>query len=529
MKSKFFWTVLPIFGVVTGVGIWMVFTNSGNNPGEMSTMDDMQADTSQGTGARQPLYWVGPMDPNLRRDAPGLDPMGMPLIPVYEAGDTISISASIEQNLGVRTAATMREDFAPAIQAIGYTAWDESTIHILHTRADGWLEVFNLASVGDKVRAGDVLYELFAPNLVSAQREYLTARDSTNRQLTAVARDRLLSLGFTAAQVADLDSTAHISNRLAVRAARDAIVTRIDVREGSYVTPASALATLASLDRVWIDTEVFESLAGWIEPGRPATVSFTAYPGETWETTIAYIYPNLDATTRSLRLRLTINNHDGRLRPNMFANVSISGAPRIGVLTVPREAVIRAGGGDRVILALGEGRFRPEVVRTGVTSGNRIEIASGLNAGDVVVTSGQFLLDSEANGEQALARLTAVDGDSPMPAMAMPMTTNVNGAMNTAGQTTQSPGATGQPAAEEASEIYETSGEIRQILPGTSVTISHLPVPALGWPAMVMGFQIPAQMDIGELSVGDAVTFAFQITPQGAYQLVRINLQDGGQ
>lgn len=415
MKNRQFWILLSIVTVSILAVSWLVATNTGDPMGTMQSGDPAMAagsrDTSRDAGARQPLYWVAPMDANYRRNEPGLSPMGMPLIPVYEASDTITVSASIQQNLGVRTEAALLEDFAPVIQAVGYTGWDESTIQVLHTRADGWLEVFNLASVGDKVSAGDVLYELFAPNLVSAQREYLTARESANNQLTAVARDRLFALGFSSAQVAQIDSTALIHNRLAVHADRDAILTVIGAREGNYVTPATSIATLASLDSIWIDAEVFESLAGWIEPGLPATVTFAAFPGESWQTTIAHIYPQLDATTRSLRLRLVIQNDAGRLLPNMFANVSIAGVPRRDVITVPREAVIRAGAGDRVILALGEGRFRPEVVQTGVTSGDRIEIVSGLAAGDIVVTSGQFLLDSEANGEQALARLTAADGD----------------------------------------------------------------------------------------------------------------------
>lgn len=520
MKSRTLWTILPIVGVTTFAALWIVLMPRTGTMQNMDSMSGMETGTATANGTapssdeRQPLYWVGPMDANYRRSEPGLDPMGMALIPVYEASDTITVSASIQQNLGVRTAEVLREDFSPVIRAVAYTAWDESSLQVLHTRAEGWIEEFNLASVGDTVHAGDVLYELFAPNLVSAQREYLTARSSTNGQLANVARDRLLALGFASAQIDQLDNTARIENRLVVRAVTDAIVTAIGVRKGNYVMPTDALVSLASLDKVWIDTEVFESLAGWIEPGLPAEVTFAAFPGEAWQTTIAYIYPNLDAQSRSLRLRLVLANADGRLRPNMYANVTIASKPLRNVLTVPREAVIRAGAGDRVILALGEGQFRPHVVQTGVTSGERIVISSGLNAGDTVVTSGQFLLDSEANGEQALARLTAADDAMPMAAMgSMNMTNSTSGA------------ATSGTVTADTAETFETTGEIRQIVPGTSVTIAHEPVAALDWPAMVMAFQLAPQLDIGGLNVGDAVSFAFQITPEGAYQLVRIAAQ----
>ncbi|PCI74764.1 MAG: hypothetical protein COB20_14610 [SAR86 cluster bacterium] len=495
MNSKIIATSVSILSMVLIGGWWLYQSN--DDMESMSGMNDMNVMSSSSapdSGERRPLYWVAPMDANYRRDVPGLSPMGMPLIPVYKSGDTITVASSILQNLGVRTALVIREDFSPIIDAVGSAGWDESSIQMLHTRAEGWLEAFNLASVGDTVKAGDVLYELFAPNLVSVQREYLTTRDSGNRTLTAIARDRLFALGFTLDQVEELDRSSQVSNRLIVRAERDATVTHIGVRQGNFVEPKTPLATLASLDSVWVEIEVFESKSAWIEPELPVSVSFSAFPGETWATTIAYVYPNLDSTTRSLRMRLIVDNDDHRLRPNMFASVQISAKPKPNVLTVPREAVIRAGAGERVIVALGEGRFRPQVVHTGIVSSGRIEIVSGLSEGDIVVTSGQFLLDSEANGEQAFARLSEVDASA-------------NSTNST--ETT-----------------YSTVGVIRQIVTGASITIAHEPVADLGWPAMTMAFQIPTQMNIGNLAVDDTVQFEFLATPQGSYQLVLISNQE---
>lgn len=378
----------------------------------MSMRED---DISNGRGSvstpaeDEPLYWVGPMDPNYRRDEPGLSPMGMELIPVYQETSeddyTIRVPSAIQQNLGLRTAEVLREDFSREISTVGYTRWDEGSIQMLYARAEGWLEVFNLASVGDKVEAGQVVYELFAPTLVSAQREYLTAMQSENSTLMMAARDRLLALGFTRTQIEELDRSEEISQRLVYRAGRNAIVTGINVREGNHVQLQSNIATLASLETIWLDAEVFESDAGAIEQGLPVEVTFPAYPGEVWESEIAYVYPELDANTRTLLLRLVINNPDQRLKPNMFANVVIEGSPHVFVLTVPREAVIRSGAGSRVILALPEGRFQVQPVKTGISSTGRIEILEGLEEGDTVVSSGQFLIDAEANGEQALMRL----------------------------------------------------------------------------------------------------------------------------
>lgn len=519
MKSKIIAASVGILSVVLVGGWWLYQTIADvENPQSMDDMSTMSSLSTPDSGERRPLYWVAPMDANYQRDEPGLSPMGMPLIPVYESGDTITVASSIQQNLGVRTAIVIRENFSPTIDAVGYVGWDESSIQMLHTRAEGWLEVFNLASVGDAVTAGDVLYELFAPNLVSVQREYLTTRDSGNRTLTAIARDRLFALGFTGPQVEELDRSSTVSNRLIVRAERDTAVTHIGVRQGNFVEPKTPLATLASLDSVWIEAEVFESKSSWIEPELPVSVSFSAFPGATWATTIATVYPNLDSTTRSLRMRLIVDNDDHRLRPNMFASVQISAKPKPNVLTVPREAVIRAGAGERVIVALGEGKFRPQIVRTGIVSNGRIEIVSGLSEGEIVVTSGQFLLDSEANGEQAFARLSEADANNQ--ASAMPMS-DLNNQNSTAVASANND--------EAAEATYSTVGVIRQIATGVSITIAHEPVADLDWPAMTMAFQIPPQMDIGNLAVDDAVEFEFLATPQGNYQLVIISNQEQAQ
>lgn len=478
-------------------------------------MTGMAAPASTNSDSRLPLYWVAPMDANYRRDVPGMSPMGMPLIPVYESSDTITVSSAILQNLGLRTDVVVRENFAPNIDAVGIVHWDQSTIQKLHTRAEGWLEVFNLATEGEAVLAGDVLYELFSPALVSAQREYLSARASNNASLRSVARERLMSLGFTSEQVATLEETTSISNRLSVRAEKDAVVTQIGVREGSYVIPGTVIATLASLDTVWVEAEVFESLSARVQVGQAAQISFSAYPGELWNSTIDYIYPSLDATTRSLRVRLLVQNGVGRLRPDMFARLSIAGVPKLDVLTVPREAVIRSGNGDRVIQALGEGRFKPVVVRTGIANGTRLEIVSGLEQGDTVVTSGQFLLDSEANGEQAFSRLSEVASDSSAMTSSMPMTAPSDAA----------PASAANMAAVDA-PTYTTVGEITQITPGASLTLSHQAVPALSWPPMVMSFQLAAPVTAAQLSVGDVVDFTFQRADQGGYQIISIATQE---
>ena len=504
MNTKISYCIALAIGAIAVVMFWLF------NPfyNEMNGMDQ----NAQAQSGPQPLYWVAPMDANFRRDEPGLSPMGMALIPVYEGGDTITISSSIQQNLGVRTATVILEDFSPVITAVGYIVWDESSIQMLHTRAEGWLEVFNLASVGDRVNAGDPIYELFAPKLISAQREYITAMQSENASLISLAGDRLTALGFTRKQVRDLNESEEVNPRLIYRANRDAIVTHIGARQGNYVTPHTVIATLASLERVWIETEIFESMSGWVEPGLSARISFPAFPGESWLSEVAYIYPELNPSTRSLRLRLIVENEEQRLRPNMFANVQIDSIPRLNIVTVPREAVIRSGQGDRVILSLGNGQFKPQVVQTGVSSGSRIEIINGLADGDVVVTSGQFLLDSEANGEQAFARLMMSKA----------------GAAEAGSGTSMNMDMTAMISREtDDGQVYAAEGEIIQIARGEIVTISHGAVAELDWPAMVMAFQLSPELDTSEFGLSDNVAFEFTAMPNGMYRITELRFRDG--
>ncbi|MDF1624296.1 MAG: efflux RND transporter periplasmic adaptor subunit [Pseudohongiella nitratireducens] len=453
---------------------------------------------SQTTSAsRQPLYWVAPMDPDYRRDEPGLSPMGMDLVPVYEGGDDgadVSISPTVQQNLGVRLGMATSGEFRQQVDAVGYTAWDQSTIQMLHPRAEGWLEQFNVASVGDRVEAGQILYELFAPRLVSAQREYLNA--AGNSSLRRAAEERLLALGVTREQVAELASNNEVSARLAYRAASDAVVSGIGAREGSYVTPTNNILTLASLNQIWIDVEVPATTMPWMELGLPVTAEFPAFPGETWQGQVALVYPELDPVTRSLRLRLALNNPGHRLKPNMFASVRVEGPPRPDIISVPREAVIRSGQGARVLTAAGNGRFNVQPVRTGVVSGDRIEILAGLSDGTEIVTSGQFLLDSEANGEQAMARLNAVESD---PEQSDSQDEN----------------------AETEPETLTGIGTIQSIN-DNGVTLSHGPIPALNWPPMTMGFQTMPTIDLSSFAEGDEIEFDFMPMPDGGYSITEL-------
>ena len=280
----------------------------------------------------------------------------------------------------------------------------------VHTRVDGWIETLAAKATGDPVQDGQLLFELYSPTLVNAQQEYLVALSSNNNALRAASRDRLLALGVTGGEIARLEKERTPNQRIRVYAQSDGIIAHLGVREGIFVTPASEVMSIARLDRVWVLAEVFERQAAWVEPGQTAEVELDYLPGQRWQGTVDYVYPELDPVTRTLKVRIRFDNEGAVLRPNMFARVTLLNSDTAPVVHVPRQALIRGGDVDRIVLDLGNGRFRSQAVETGIESGDRVAITSGLAQGDVIVTSGQFLIDSESDIESALERMD--DGSS---------------------------------------------------------------------------------------------------------------------
>jgi len=371
------------------------------------------ADSAGGTansGEREVLYWVAPMDANYRRDEPGKSPMGMDLVAVYAdevdgQPGAVKIDPTIVNNLGVRTAAAERGELMREIETVGYIGYDEETVQHVHTRVEGWVEKLMTKATGDPVKKGQLLFELYSPTLVNAQAEYLTALRSSNTLLRKASRERLAALGVQAAEIARLESSLTVKQRVKVYAEVDGVITHLGVREGQFVTPSTDVMSVAQLDKVWVVAEVFERQAGWVKPGQEATVTLDYVPGKTWQGVVDYVYPELDSKTRTLSVRLRFDNKSEALRPNMFARVTIRTEGFGKVVHIPREALIRGGTVNRVVVDLGGGRFKAQPVLVGIESGDRVAIRKGLAAGDKVVVSAQFLIDSESNIEAALSRL----------------------------------------------------------------------------------------------------------------------------
>jgi len=364
---------------------------------------------------RKPLYWFDPMKPQQHFDKPGKSPfMDMQLVPKYSDDATsssdapagsIAIDPRVVQNLGVRIAPVEQGSFARTVDTVGVVAADEHRIEAIEVRQPGWVEELNVRAVGDSVRRGQRLAGVYAPDLLATQQEWLIARNSGDPRLIEAARHRLALFGLSAMQIAHIEKTGQAERRVDYYAPFDGYVMDLGARQGAAVTPGTALFQLAALDSIWINAEVPETQAAWIKTGDPATAELPALPGEHFQGQIDYLYPELMPTTRTLKVRVVVKNLKQRLRPGMFASVHLRGTTQDQVLMIPTEAVIKTGTRSVVIVADDGTHFRPTLVRVGAEHAGRSEILDGLSAGQNVIASGQFLIDSEASLRGAFENL----------------------------------------------------------------------------------------------------------------------------
>ena len=364
---------------------------------------------------RKILYWYDPMVPASHFDKPGPSPfMDMELVPKYadEEGSAggLAIDPRVVQNLGVRTAPVETGSLVRRIDTVGYVRPDEHRIEVVQPRAAGWVEKLHVRAVNDPVRRGQLLLELYAPDILAAQEEYLLAakaaqRDPADRALEQAAQRRLALLGLSEEQIRALAASGKASRRVAVYATSDGIVSELGVREGMAVTPGTPMFSLLDLSSVWVTAEIPEAQAGWVAPGAAVEIAVPALPGHVLKGRVEYIYPQLDGTTRTLQVRVRLPNPGLKLKPGMYARVAIRGAAAQQAVLVPSEAVIGTGTRSVAIVAEGGGRYAAVEIKTGDEADGRTEILEGLAPGQTVVVSGQFLIDSEASLRGTLQRL----------------------------------------------------------------------------------------------------------------------------
>ncbi|MCH7859913.1 MAG: efflux RND transporter periplasmic adaptor subunit [Candidatus Marinimicrobia bacterium] len=382
---------------------------------------------SSDQGERKILYWRAPMDPTYISPAPGKSPMGMDLVPVYEGeeafGATVRINPVVEQNMGVRTAPVERRDLQQSIRALGRIDYAETNIMHIHTKYRGWIEHPYVHTTGQRVKKGDALLDIYSPELVTTQNEYLDAytrvqnlgvnSSSTLRARSETilksARRRLENFDISEDQIQRLAATGVVTKTLTLISPFDGVVIQQMALHGMEVTTEMTLYTIADLSVIWVYADIYEYEAPWVHEGQRAIMTLSYIPGRAYTGQIQYVYPYLDEKTRTIRVRLEFANPDRDLKPGMYANVKIETSPLEGVIAVPQEAVLFSGERNLVFISLGAGRFAPRDVTIGIESGDGFyEVKEGLSEGEIVVTSGQFLLDSESKLQESIAKLLQI-------------------------------------------------------------------------------------------------------------------------
>jgi multidrug efflux pump subunit AcrA (membrane-fusion protein) len=373
-------------------------------------------------GERKVVYWRAPMDPSYVRDAPGKSPMGMDLVPVYEdelqsEGNLVQISPGVVQQIGIETAPVRRSTVFRHLRTIGEVDVGEDEVSVVNLRFSGWVERIHVDKTGDEVRAGQALFAIYSPELVAAQQEYLLAvrTQGADAPLARSARRKLELWDISDRDIQALEEAGEASRTMAIRAPQAGFVLHKNVVEGARVLAGKDLYRIGNLKRIWVTAEVYEHDAPWVEVGQPAQLELTNLTDEVVVGEVSYIYPTLNRKSRTLTVRLEFDNPGVKLKPGMFATVYIQYRRKDGILAVPTEAILHSGRRKLVFVAHGQGRFEPREVTTGLQGDHRVtEVTSGLADGELVVTSGQFLVDSESQLQEALRKILAsAKGDGP--------------------------------------------------------------------------------------------------------------------
>ncbi len=374
---------------------------------------------------RKIKYWVAPMDPTYIRDKPGKSPMGMDLVPVYEdeaaSGSVIRIDPVTMQNMGVQTEPVRRETLTKEIRAVGLVTYKEPQQYVVNSKISGWVERLYVNETGQFVKKGEPLLEIYSPDLVSAQQEYLLAlknekalKDSpfpaiaeSGQSLLEATRNRLKYWDISDHQIKELEKSGTVRKNLVLYAPYNGIVTRKQVDEGMYVKAGMGLLQISDISSVWVDAQVYEYELPWLKPHQRARVDLPYAPQEaSLNGEVSYIYPYVDSKTRTTRVRLDFANPGYRLKPDMYVNVQLAARTIPDAMVIPTNAILDSGDKQTVFVALGNGRFEPRRIKVGLQGeGGKTQVLQGLLAGDRVVTSAQFMLDSESQLKEAIQKM----------------------------------------------------------------------------------------------------------------------------
>lgn len=476
--------------------------------GENATRRHMETGLTAGemdpvTG-RKILYYHDPMVPNNKFESPSKSPfMDMMLVPVYKgsnggnaaADDSgVTINSRLQQNIGLRTALVTKQDIAMQVSTVGAIAWNEREEVNVQARALGYVEKLYVKATLDRVNKGQPLLAIYVPDWVAVQEEFLALNNMQGEgldELIAASIARMRQVGMSEAQIRQVKNTGKLQTQLIITAPIDGVVTELVAREGMTVSSGSMLMRINGLDPVWANAEVPESQVALLNPGDPIIASSPAFPGKQFKGQIQRLLPEVDPTTRTLKARVVLDNPQGELAPGMFVNMQLAGKQIDDALMVPTEALIRTGKRTLIMVALENGSFRPVEVITGRVTDNKTQIKQGLQAGEQIVVSGQFLVDSEASLKGVEARLSddnmSKADDASMSGMAM--------------------------------EVHQTEARIEAI-DGQILTLTHPEIPSLEWPGMTMDFELTSSLNPDDMSVGEQIEIAFRLEKDSAPLIV---------
>lgn len=443
------------------------------------------------------LYYHDPMVPASKFDKPAKSPfMDMMLVPVYGQGATdqgnVVVSPRIQQNLGVRTALVTEGTLSPNVSAVGSIAFNERDQAIVQARATGFVERLYVRATLDRVSKGQPLVDLYVPDWVAAQEEFLAIKRMPGSDMASLvdgARQRMRLAGMSDEQISRVETSGRTQARITLTAPISGVVVELLARDGMTVMPGATLFRINGLSTVWANAEVPESQAALVRPGAKVQARSPAAPGTTFDGKVQAILPEINQATRTLKARLELANPGARLVPGMFVSMQFMDMRADKVLLIPTEAVIQTGKRTVVMLAEENGRFRPADIEAGIESGGQTEVKRGLQAGQRVVVSSQFLIDSEASLKGVESRLNELP----------------------------------KPASADTSPRYEAEAKI-EALEKDAITLSHGPIPALKWGPMTMEFKPPPAKDLPRnMAAGDRVTFEFYMNAEGLPQITRIS------
>jgi len=427
MNKSMVLTAVIMLSAGLGLGYWLSPVEQEGAKATMSMGDDpVDADGGETPATGKVLFYRNAMNPSVTSPVPAKDAMGMDYVPVYADGagnagnaGTVSIDPIVIQNIGVRTAIAKKSDLSRTVRAVGRVAFDEERMARLHPKVEGWIEDIRVDKTGETVKKGDVMVSIYSPRLVSTQQEYLLALNNLQalkdspfdeiklgaEQLLKSSRQRLLLLDVAEHEIVELEKTQQIKRVLHIHTPVPGTVIRVGSRKGQYVTAKTELYMVVDLEQVWVYADIYEYELPWVKIGDEVDMTLTGVPGRVFKGELAYIYPYSESKTRTTKVRVVFDNSESLLRPDMFAEVSIRSDRQEGVIVIPAESVVRSGDFNQVFVVRAPGKFEPRRVELGFESKGEVAILDGVEEGDEVVTSAQFLLDSESKLGEATAKM----------------------------------------------------------------------------------------------------------------------------